>query len=980
MLIITSCILNAQNGTITGQVRDAVSDTILYRAKIFIKGSRYGTYSDIKGNYTIKNVPEGAYALTAIYMVKGYNKTFNNIGVTENESTTFNVVLGASNTVKAKTKTLDLSDFIDAASEEAAINEIKEEDQIVSIVTTEETSKQGVSNAGGAIKRISGVSLEGGKYANIRGLNGRYNKTVLNGSEIPGLDPSRNAVQLDLFPTSFLSSIKVIKTFAPDLPGDFTGGLIDIRIKEAPDTFQVKAGLGISYNPNVHFQDGFLSYKGGTTDALGFDLKSRAVPNDVLSAINSEDGMPTKTDIIWNDAALQESSKLSKSFNPLMAPSTNKEKSGASAAPINHSMYFTIGNTIQNDSTTGKWGYFVGFNYKHTYSHYEDAEVGRYTLPGDIDNAPELLAQRNFLKSESKDNVLMGGLATFSFQKNINNKVNVNYIHNHSGTKRSSYSVGDDINQPDSKFRVTEIDYLQRAINTVQVIGEHKFDTIGRLKSPSKLDWLASGTYSSQDQPDYRIFSDDIATLVGGEEIALISPAMYNLPTRFFRNMNEVNSDLKVNYTIKLKDTDTSHFKIKIGASNTFKMRTFNEKRFEYELGDVKYQGNANDFVALNNVGILDDNEQGVLLFDASQDQNNYNGIRIITGGYGMTDFNIGEYVDVVTGARYEHTIINVKSERESLPEGSIEVHDILPSVGLTFNLLKGKKVVSKRDSNKTNNVDMKIRTSYNRTVARPNFREIAPYASEDFIRKTTLIGNLDLLPSDIDNFDVRWELYPRTNEIISISGFYKQFHNPIGLFANPSAGNAEFQWKNLEYSTVYGGEIEFKKRLDFIAKPLNNFLFAFNFTLVKSITPIPENELEKIRATDTYRKDTRPLTGQSPYLVNTTFEYNNDSIGLNINMTFNLFGDRLTIYSSDGRPDVYEKARPMLNFNFSKEITNRFKVKCKLGNILDPSFIQAYEYKNTSNSVYKKMEDQDAYFSSYKKGRTISFGMSYLF
>ena len=249
-----------------------------------------------------------------------------------------------------------------------------------------------------------------------------------------------------------------------------------------------------------------------------------------------------------------------------------------------------------------------------------------------------------------------------------------------------------------------------------------------------------------------------------------------------------------------------------------------------------------------------------------------------------------------------------------------------------------------------------------------------------DFVRKTVLLGNLDLQPSDINNFDVRWEYYPRTNEIISVSGFYKEFINPIGLFSNPAAGNAEFQWKNLEYSTVYGGEIEFKKRLDFISSKMENFSFGFNFTLVKSITPIPEDELERIRATDAYREDTRPLTGQSPYLVNSTFEYNNDSLGLNVNLTFNMFGDRLTIYSSDGRPDVYEQSRPMINFNFSKEITQRFKVKFKINNLLDPTFAQRYEYKNSSNPVYEKFSKQEANFSSYKKGRSIGLGVSYLF
>ena len=980
LLLVLSVNAFAQNGMIQGVVRDNVEDTTLYRAKVFIKGTILGAYSDMRGKYTIKNVPPGEYTITVIHMAKGYNSSVSGVVVAAGETVVKNINLGQT-AVKLATKTLNLSDFVDKASEEAAINEIKEETKTVSIVTTEETSKQGIKTVGGAVKRVSGVSLEGGKYANIRGLNGRYNKTLLNGSEIPGLDPNRNAVQLDLFPTAFLSSIKVIKTFAPDLPGDFTGGLIDIRIKDAPDSLEVKTGLSLSYNPNVHFQNGFLTYKGSSTDFLGFDNGNRALPQEVTNKL-SADGLPTKIDILLSPSSLSELGDLTKSLNPLMAPSTNAEKGGFGAAPINHSMYFTIGNTMQNrDSLSiSKIGYFVGFNYRRAYSFYENGDVSRYVLPGSIENSTGLLAERTFEKSQSNDNVLMGGLASLSYKKNSNNSIYLNFIHNHSGSKRTSQSSGFDMNQPDSEFRVYELDYIERSINSLQLIGKHKFDSIGLKARPSELNWLTSGTYSSQDQPDYRIFSDDIATLSDGTQNPLISPAIYQLPTRFFRNMYEVNSDAKVDYTITYKDTDTSHFKIKMGMSNTFKFREFEETRLEYDLNNIQYNGNPNDAVATENVGTLSDGSKGALLYDVSQEQNSYSGTRMISGAFGMADFSVGKFIDMVSGVRYENTQINVRSAKASLPEGNIAVNDVLPSAGLTFNLINGKSYKSKRDSNEVNKVDMKVRTSYNRTVARPNFREIAPYASEDFIRQTTLLGNLDLMPSDINNFDVRWELYPRTNEIVSVSGFYKEFINPIGLFTNPSAGNAEFQWKNLEYSTVYGGEVELKKRLDFIAKPLKNFTVAFNYTLVKSISPIPEVELEKIRGTDKYRPDTRPLTGQSPYLFNSTFEYNNDSLGMNINLTFNQFGDRLVIYSSDGRPDIYEKARPMLNLNFSKEINNRFKIKASVRNILDPSFIQAYEYKNTSNSVYEKMDNQEANFSSYKIGRRIGFGMSYVF
>lgn len=971
--------LFAQNGMISGVVRDNTSDTTLYRAKIFIKGTALGAYSDMRGKYTIKNVPAGVYNLTVVYIAKGYNQVFENITVQAGSTTTKELNLGQS-AVAVQVKTLDLSEFVEKTSEAAAVNEVKEDDNQASIVTAEENSKKGDATVGAAVTRVSGVSIEGGKYANIRGLSGRYNKTILNGSEIPGLDPNRNAVQLDLFPTAFLNSIKVIKTFTPDLPGDFSGGLIDIRTKDAPDSLVIKAGLGFKYNPQVHGQGDFLTYQGGKTDFLGFDDGTRALPSEAQNAIDGQ-GMPTQTDVLLSQSEFDRSTTIGKSFNPLMAPTTN-EQGNKHAAPIDQSFYITLGNQIKlKDSLSRKrLGYFIGVNYRRNYSFYNNGKVGRYSLPGQIDNVDELLAERQFTKAESKDNVLVGTLASLNYKYNSNNKLKFSFIHNHSGTKRTSLSEGTDANQPGNEFRVTELDYVQRSINNLQILGEHKFDTMRLFHRPGQFDWLASGTMSAQNQPDYRIFSDDVVTLSDGSKKPQISPAMYNVPTRFYRKMSEINSDVKLNWLVKIKEEKNAHFNVKFGLSNTLKRRLFEETRIEYSGNNSIYNGSPNDYAATSNIGQLADGTDGVLLFDVSQTQNNYTGIRAVTGVYAMTDFNISQKLDFVGGVRVENTYMTVTSDDETLEQGKIMENDILPSAGFVYHLLKGKKVTSKRDSMQVNSRDMKVRLSYNRTLARPNFREVAPYAVEDFIRKLTLVGNPDLVLTDINNFDIRWELYPRTNELLSVSGFYKHFNNPIGLFSNPTAGNSEFQWKNLEYSTVFGVEVEFKKRLDVISNKLKNFTFGFNVTLVKSITPINKDELEKIRTTDPYRKDTRPMAGQSPYLINSSIEYNLEKPGISMNLSYNIFGDRLTIYSSDGRPDIYEKARPALNLNFSKKVTDKLSVTVRFKNILDPLYTQAYEYKDNSVEAYKKFEDQDAFFSSYRKGRSYGLGVSYLF
>ena len=138
--------------------------------------------------------------------------------------------------------------------------------------------KTGDSDAASAMKRVPGVSLAGGKYIYVRGLGDRYNKTVLNGLDIPGLDQDRNTLQMDIFPTNVIENMIVHKSFNGDLPADFTGGLIDIELKSFPDKRVRQVSLQGGYNTNYHFRSDYLSYEGGKLDFLGMDDGTREIP------------------------------------------------------------------------------------------------------------------------------------------------------------------------------------------------------------------------------------------------------------------------------------------------------------------------------------------------------------------------------------------------------------------------------------------------------------------------------------------------------------------------------------------------------------------------------------------------------------------------------------------------------------------------------------------------------------------------------
>ena len=166
----------------------------------------------------------------------------------------------------------------------------------IDVMSSETMRKTGDSDAGAVMKRIPGVSIAGGKYVYVRGLGDRYNKTILNGMDIPGLDPDRNTLQLDIFPTNILDNIVVNKSFIAELPADFTGGIVDIGLKSFPDQRRRSFSVGLGYNPFMHFQSDYLDYNGGKTDFLGFDDGTRKLPTDGIL----DNQIPTFVDAISN--------------------------------------------------------------------------------------------------------------------------------------------------------------------------------------------------------------------------------------------------------------------------------------------------------------------------------------------------------------------------------------------------------------------------------------------------------------------------------------------------------------------------------------------------------------------------------------------------------------------------------------------------------------------------------------------------------
>ena len=264
----------SQTGTIRGNVTNKKYGDPVYQAFIKAVGSSSGTITDLDGLFNLEIAP-GVYTIEITHT--SYDKlTFTNVRVKDGEITPLNAQMGEGN-VTLKQTTISRRRKKAEGNDEIIKMQAKQQ-VVISAIGTAQMTQQQASNAADGLKRVTGITVESGRYVSVRGLGDRYSKTVLNSCEVPSLDPDRNSVQMDLFPSNIISNMQVFKAFMPELPGDFSGGLVNITTKEFPDSFIFSFGTSLGGNSQAFFNPNFITYSGSGTDFLGFDNGTRDMP------------------------------------------------------------------------------------------------------------------------------------------------------------------------------------------------------------------------------------------------------------------------------------------------------------------------------------------------------------------------------------------------------------------------------------------------------------------------------------------------------------------------------------------------------------------------------------------------------------------------------------------------------------------------------------------------------------------------------
>ncbi len=951
-LSLISVSLSAQNGFLRGTVYDETLGEPMMSVSVVVEGTTRGIMTDLDGKFNL-SLPTGTYNIRLSF-VSYEPVVVNNVTITEGEVTLLD-------NLKLREASLGLEEVVVTASmtrntETAMLAMKMSSPNLLDGITAVNFKKIGDSDAASSMRRVTGVSVEGGKYVYVRGLGDRYTKTIVNGVDVPGLDPDRNTMQLDIFPTNIIDNIMVHKSFSAELPADFTGGMIDIAIKDFPEDKTLNVSVGSAYNPDYHFRSDYLTYKGGSLDFLGFDDGTRKIP--------AVDNIPFYANVLadpYGETADRFRSIL-QGFDPVMA--AMKQTSF-----IDYNFGVNFGNQIPKEKVT--IGYNLAFSYKNSTEYYKNAEYGRYGLVPDPDVSE--LDVREFQKGDfGVNSALLSGLAGVAI-KTRKSKYRLNIMHLQNGESKAGIFdyIGHDKGSDFTAYQ-HNLEYSQRSLTNLLLDGKYS-----PANSSWEIVWKISPTLSKINDPDARFvrYETDNNTLKIGTEAGF--------PERIWRELSEWNLGSVMHVTREFGQGSRKS-KLHFGGAYTYKQRDFVIYKYALNIRNVPLTGDPDELFRPENIWPLNGTdinkgttyEANFIPFNPNQYNANSNNIAAYVSG----EFSIAKNLRSIIGVRMEK-FVQRYTGRDQLGINVLDNDKVLddinffPSVNLVYSI-----------TDKQN-----IRISYAQTIARPSFKEMSFAEIYDPLSGRTFIGGMfrdandlegieywdgNLTSTSIHNLDLRWELFQANGQMISLSGFYKNFIRPIEIVQYATQVGS-FQPRNVGDGKVLGIEVELRQNLGFISETLRNFSVSTNFSLTKSSIELSSTELasriENAR-TGQVIKDHRVMAGQAPYIVNAGLTYDGGENGfwkgLEAGLYYNVQGITLQYVGIADQPDIFTLPFNSLNFNASKALGKNKKTQLgiKVENLLN----------DKKESVFKSYRVTDPFFTKLEPGITFHIKLSY--
>ena len=906
------------DANVEGIVVDADTDAPIPEAVVRVVGTAEKTTTDEDGRFSF-TLPAGMYNIKVT--IPFYNQQLLAEILVAQEQPTRELRIALAPQV-VQLNPINLPVRLSQSTERGLLEKRLQSSRIEDSISTEEISRLPASDAGEAIKRVTGISIVGGRYVFVRGLGERYSNTLLNNVEIPSPEPNRRVVPMDIFPASLLSSLQTVKTFSPDQPGGFAGGSVQVFTKDFPEALTMSVSMSTSMNTQTTGEEA-LTYAGGRLDFLGFDDGGRDLPELIVEKAGD---IPIRERGRFTVSGFtpEEIQTFGRSFNNVWTPERN-------TAPVNQSHKFSVGNSTE---LFGKeFGYLGVLSYGNKHSHRtEERNAFRIGLNDELSPVVTYQAEK------SSHEVNWGSVLNASMRFSPTQKVSLQTLFSHIGDDETRIWEGfnDDRN---TDMRSGRLRYVERQLFSSQLGGQHDFD-LGEVdleshdKPDISMDWRLTYARAARGEPDNRemIYEDR------GDGTFVFRDVTHS-GSRFFFDLVDDQYSSRVDWKVPFRAEGL----FKFGALWRHRNRTFDARRFRFLPSDnidqfVDLSDPAEQLFKLENIA-----PRRFELTESTRANDNYLASDRVVANYVMVDLPLSSKWRLATGLRLEVSDQNVTTFNPFFANAppilaDLETLDLLPSVNLTYRLTER----------------MNVRFAGSRTITRPDLRELAPFEFTDFVGGRTEFGNPDLERTQIQNYDFRWEVFPELGGVIAISVFYKSFHKPIEQIVEPQA-EVRITYDNALGANNYGLEMELRQKLGVLHSGLRDFSINTNVAFISSRVELPDVGIQT--------SSERALQGQSPYIVNATLGYNSSDLGISSTIAYHIFGRRIAEAGNHGIPDVFEQPRSQLDATISRVIADYYRLSLSAKNLLDPDVI---------------FKQGDKTYVRYRPGRSFSFGVSY--
>ncbi len=749
---------------------------------------------------------------------------------------------------------------------------------IINAIDVEMLERFGDSDVAAALVRVSGVSIQDSKYATVRGLDGRYISTNLNGLLMPSTDPSRRDIQLDLFPTNILGGIEITKAFTPDQLASTTGGSIKIKTKGLPDEFAIGISTGVGYISDVTGED-VIHHQGSNGDAFGYDDGRRDLLDWVVDVTEGgtrltvcDPGIP-KNLCVDQIIAAGVGVAFEDDYN------TRLKKAVPSG-----SLSLNIGDRLPTGD--GEWGYYLAGNYSYENTNRNNAVL---TDPIGAQGAYE----------RAQETIQTSGYGVIGYEWGEENEVLLRGTVLRSTGITTRHDVYFDSNEDIDRDR-TILDFEERQFASLSL--NQKSEILGGL-----LDFGVAYSQTDVDQPDRRTYEYYNGNL-----------SFSSFERRWFE-LTEQSADTYVDWTFPIEWSGALYSDLKVGALYSDKNRDVTQYRFSIGRGkwvdDVPVDLSRDletEVFSYANMAI-----DAFRIRPSTSPTDSYDSAEETISYYLSLNTEWGDSLSFLLGARYEEFTQEIAYPNSVTDASQLKVDDFYPAANITW-----------RPTD-----EWQLRLAYSKTVSYPGLIERTDATSYNPITDDPVFGNPNLIATEIDNIDARIEYYFSDTSSVTLSVFYKDILNPIEQALPDASGSAAqgITFRNQKSAELTGVELE--GSVDLID---NGDWLAFlsgNVSYIDSSVELGDYS----RRLEGEGSNGRQLQGQSEYLANIQLGVDHYPTEQKFTLLVNYFDDRIFRIARGAAtgPEI-EVGRVLLDLSYEKQFTEALGLSFQVKNLLN--------------------------------------------